>query len=116
MDSDVVKKWLASEKIKWTKVDYQMTKKFYKLVDEYQNTHKSTWEYITDTETKRVLYKLEPNQSCYTFMTDSIINCNVKNLVACFEQVTILKDMYQTFDEVKWVKRLGDQTGLMYSR
>jgi hypothetical protein len=39
----------------------------------------------TDTETRKVYYKVEEGVSVYTLLTDTIINTDVKNIVACFE-------------------------------
>lgn len=116
LESPVVKQWLASERVKWSKSDHEQMHYFYKLIDDYQSSSGSSWEQTTDTETRKVAYKQEEGKSVYTMLTDTIINTDVKNLVACFEQAEILVDMFTTFSEVRWVKRIGDQSGLIYSR
>lgn len=117
LKTESVKKWMASEKVQFSKVDNDLWEGFFKIINEYQNIKKNddVWTSCTDEETRRVLYRKEEG-GVFTFLTDTIINSPAKNTVACFENLEILQDMFPTFKEVKWLKRQGDQSGLAYFR
>lgn len=36
MESDIIKKWMGSERVKWTMQDQGLFEKFYRQIEEYQ--------------------------------------------------------------------------------
>ena len=57
MESEAVKKWIGSERVKFTKLDKILVEKFYKMIEEYQDPTNKSWNVSTDTETRKVLWK-----------------------------------------------------------
>lgn len=117
METEIVKKWLRSERIKFTKLDNSLFEKFYKVMDSYENPNSNNpWQKNIDEPERRVFWRIEEGQETYSILTDTIMEGPLVNLVATFEQFHILADVFETFFDLQWRRRIGESAGLVYTK
>lgn len=115
MESDIIKKWMGSERVRWTLADQKLWTEFYKEVAEYQKAN-SKYEKCVDLPDRRIIYTKEEGSNVFTVGADNLIDCPLKNLVATHDQAQILDEMFPTFYDTKWARRVGDLSGLLYAK
>ena len=115
LDSDIVKRWQKSERVKFSKIDQSLFEKLYEILGSYGQVG-GEWEKSKDEENERVFWRVEPGSETYTMLTDNIIEGSVVGLIAQFENFNILSECFETFYDLEWRRRIGDNTGLIYTK
>ena len=113
-ESKEVTEFFESEKVKFTLLDQSL---FDYMFDQFQDleSQNSTWTKTIEKPHKRVYHRKEDGLATFTMLSDSILDCPVDHLIACFADISTMQAMYKEFDDVRWVHRKSDISGLLYA-
>ena len=113
IESQVIKNWLNSDVVQILELDIQMWDHFYEAFEQ-ANAVKSEWNKTVDEPKRRVFWRKDEGMDSMTFMTDTIIDADMTQLMCCFDQEEILQDIMQDFNSLKWLQRSSEGNGLLF--
>ena len=92
-----------------------MYQQFYEIDNINNILSKSEWVKGFESEEMRIYFRQEKGMPNLSFLTDIVIDANLIHLVACFENLHILEEMFQDFHDLQWVHKRGNANGLLYA-
>jgi hypothetical protein len=116
MESEIIKRWMASERVRWTFGDQELWRQFNLVLEDYEKGADSKYTRCVDLPERRVIWAREGTSPIFLVGADNIINTPFKNALATHDQAQILDAMFPHFYDTKWHRRIGDLSGLLYAK
>jgi hypothetical protein len=69
-----------------------------------------------DYPDKRLFYKKEDGKALGTVITDSVTESTIPQLIACWDNMEILRTLIPEFYDLEWKKKVTDLKGTMYGK
>lgn len=74
------------------------------------------WTRHCEEPDKRVYYKQENGYAFGSVLTDCIIESNMQQAIACYDNIEILSKLMPEFYDLAWHKKVTDVKGFMYGK
>ena len=103
VESAEAKKFLESNEVRYTELDMAMFDHMYEWLKELDKPS-SPWTKDVNYQNKRVYWRKDEQMGSLTFLTDIIIEAPLIDVCACFDNSSVMEDMFKDFEGLKFLK------------
>ena len=111
-----VRTFLALQKVFFNKLDQSLFDRMYDILGDLQGEKLAEWTKVLDKPDRRMFYRAEDGVPYASLITDLVAECSLGEMIACFDNHTILSEVVPSFFDLKYLNRRGEGNALVYAK